>query len=195
MPQRTSQGHALHPVDPEPGVLVTSAADRRLATTHWLLSTLSEAGRERAREEWQELGVAMLPLGGLFSAVRIPGRLVHALAGTEEPAKVDAFLAQALEGGPVICDPHSPRYYALVPASTPRTHSEKVADWLESDAACLGRESYLGVPSTDAVAYDPARFASYWSVPMDSPAMLCPALLVGRLIGAGRDLVADELTA
>lgn len=186
---------ALPPVETQPGVLVHPAADRRLATEHWLLSTLPAAGRDRARAEWRKLGVAMLPLGTLFSAVRIPGHLLVALTASTEAAELDAFLAQALDGGPVICDPHGPRYYALVPASTPRTYREDLDGWREVDVDCLGRDSYLGVPRVDAVTCDPQRKASYWSVPMDSAAMLCRPLLVGRLIGAGRDLVAEELNS
>ena len=63
-----------------PKVIVHPAADRRLAATHWLLSTLPAAGRDRARAEWEDTGVAFLPLGTLFSAVRIPGRLLRARA-------------------------------------------------------------------------------------------------------------------
>lgn len=190
------ESRARRPVETEPGVLVHTAADRRLATEHWLLSTLPEAGRDRAREEWQELGVAMLPLGGLFSAIRIPGYLVVALTASTEADELDAFLAQVLQGGPVICDPHGTRYYALVPASIPRTISKKkLDDWRKADIECLGRHSYLGVPRVDAVECDPQQRASYWSVPMESAATLCSPLLVGRLIGAARDLVGGELEA
>ncbi|WP_336113305.1 hypothetical protein [Streptomyces sp. PTD9-10] len=60
--------------------------------------------------------MALLPLGSLFSAVRIPGHLLFAAAGTAEFSEVGAFLDEALDGRPVICDPRGLRYYALVPA-------------------------------------------------------------------------------
>ena len=77
----TTHGGAEGSVQPESGVLVHTSADRRLATEHWLLSTLPEPSRERARVEWQEHSVALLPLGTLFSAVRLPLDLVLAAAG------------------------------------------------------------------------------------------------------------------
>ncbi|MFE6408540.1 hypothetical protein ACFVOR_16575 [Streptomyces sp. NPDC057837] len=165
-------------------MLVHPTADRRLAAGHWLLSTLPAPQRELARREWQSHEVAMLPLGGLFSAVRLPARLVAAVAERMEMAALDAFLAQALDGGPVICDPHFARYYALVPASMPRTWHQAADDWRTRDIDCLGRGTYLGVPRPDVVHSVHGR-ASYWAVPMDSPASLCSPLEVARLIAAG----------
>lgn len=192
MPQPTSSDRmsrsatpALPPVEPEPGVLVHPTADRRLATEHWLLATLPAPSHNRARLEWQEHQVAMLPLGALFSAVRIPGQLVVALTGCTERPELDAFMGQALDGGPVICDPHHLRYYALVPASMPKRWHRAADNWRAMDVELLGVGSYLGVPQVDAVECTKAR-ASYWSVPMDSAAMLCSPPAVARLITAGR---------
>lgn len=188
---------ALRPVKTAPGVLVHPAADRRLAVEHWLLSTLSTTGRARARVEWRDQGVAMLPLGGLFSAVRLPGDLVLAVAENSwSPAELDAFLAERLDGGPVICDPRHHRWYALVPASTPSTWREEVDDWREVDVDCLGRGTLLGVPPVSRAEFNPgAALSSYWSVPMESAAMLCRPLLVSRLIGAGRDRLDEAAQA
>lgn len=186
MPNDHSQ-RALSPVETEPGVLVHPSADRQLATTHWLLSTLGEHGRDHAREEWDKNGVALLPLGTLFSAVRIPGHLVHTLAGTDSLEDVDAFLAHALDGGPVICNRNGARYYALVKASLPVTWYRAVDDWRASaDVDCLGRGSFLGVPRSDAVGPTSGPWESYWSMPMTSPAVLCPPLSVARLIAAAQ---------
>jgi hypothetical protein len=142
---------AIRPVETAPGVLVHPTADRRLASEHWLLATLPASNRDRARLEWQQHEVTMLPLGSLFSAVRIPGALVAALAGSAEPAHLDEFLRETLDGGPVICDPHFLRYYALVPASMPRTWHRALDDWRARGVDCLGRGTYLGVPRPDAV--------------------------------------------
>ncbi|MFC4471754.1 hypothetical protein ACFPH6_45955 [Streptomyces xiangluensis] len=179
-----SRDSARTPAAAEPGVLVHTRADRELATAHWLLSAHPEPSRARA--EWsQHGGMVLLPLGTLFSAVRIPERLVHAVADSEDPAAVDAFLAEALHGGPVICDPRGRRYYALVPAST-------AARWRQPEAECLGRETYLGVPRLDAVELSPQAWASYWSVPMPSPAELCSPEAVAQLVVLGSFRTAEE---
>lgn len=188
---RNHRQQALRPIETQPGVLVHPTADRRLAVTHWLLSTLHAAGRDRAREEWTEEGLAVLPLGTLFTAVRIPGRLVHAIAGTDEPAAVDAFLREALDGGPVVCDPRHGRYYALTPAGVPRTWRKELGDLGEDDVDVLGRDAYLGVPKVDAI--NPHDLTPYWSVPMDSAGELCQSALVGRMIALGREMVGGEL--
>ncbi|MDN3023825.1 hypothetical protein [Streptomyces sp. S.PB5] len=176
---------ALRPVEPESGVLVHTHADRQLATEHWLLST--HPAPEKARREWSEPGkVALLPLGTLFSAVRLPGRLVLAVAGTPVPADVDGFLDEVLDGGPVICDMYQHRYYALVPGSMPERWRQAADDWRPLGVDCLGRGTYLGVPKLDAVEHNPRAYASYWSVPMPSAAVLCTPLNVARLIAAGK---------
>ncbi|GGS63352.1 hypothetical protein GCM10010270_38010 [Streptomyces violaceus] len=175
----------LRPVAAGPGVLVHPIADRHLASVHWLLPTLPAPSRDRARLEWQEHQVAMLPLGTLFSAVRIPGQLVAALTGCTETAELDAFMDQALGGGPIICDPRHFRYYALVPAVMPKRWQQAADAWRVMGVELLGLGSYLGVPQVDAVECARAR-TSYWSVPMDSAATLCSPPAVARLVAAGR---------
>lgn len=187
---------ARRPVELAPGVVVHPTADRRLAVEHWLLSTLPDQGRERARWEWQEQDVTLLPLGTLFSAVRMPERVVHAVARTDNPRMVDEFLAAALDDGPVICDPSGRRFYALVPANMPARWHETADAWRdELGVDCLGREAYMGVPRVDAVELNPQACASYWSVPMSSLAMLCEPLAVARLIAAAARKLATELEA
>lgn len=183
---------ALQPVESEPGVVVHSSADRQLATEQWLLSTLDEEGRRRSRTEWARGSMPLLPLGTLFSAVRLPGRLVHALADPTEPADADAFLNQVLDGGPVICDPNGLRYYALVPASMPDKWSEAAKDWRKLGVSMLGRGTVMGVPAVDALDFDPRTHSSYWSVSMSSAAMLCTPRDVARLIAAASRQLAVE---
>ncbi|MGW4023815.1 hypothetical protein [Streptomyces sp. NPDC005009] len=167
------------------------AADRRLAVEHWLLS--AHSCPSRAREEWQEHGIALLPLGTLFSAVRIPGRLVSAAAETADPQETDAFLDEVLDGGPVICDAYGLRYYALVPSSVPVTWRAAAEDWRAQDVDCLGRGTYLGVPRLDVVDQPAYGSGSYWAVPMPSAAALCAPLSVARLIAAGAHRTAGDV--
>lgn len=181
----------MQPVLANPGMLVHTAAHRRSAIAHWLLSALPASSRDRARLDWQRYEVALLPLGTLFSAVRIPGRLLVTLAGSTESSALDDFLSHALDSGPVICNPRFLRYYVLVPASMPRTWREAVDDWRALDVDCLGHGSYLGVPSVDTVDRVPAHMP-YWAVPMDSTAALCRPLAVARLIAAGRHCMSAE---
>ncbi|MCR3732230.1 hypothetical protein FHS35_009148 [Streptomyces umbrinus] len=186
---------AQKPVRPGPAVLVPTRSDRALATQQWLLSTLDEEGRSRAQTEWAEHRMALLSLGTLFSAVRIPGRLVHVLADPTEPADADAFLSDTLDGGPVICDPNAIRYYALVPASTPEKWREAAEGWRSLGVEVLGRGTVLGVPRVDVVEFDPCTYSSYWSVSMSSAAMLCEPRDVARLIAAGRHQLEAEADA
>lgn len=189
----TTDAHqrALRPVEPETGVLAHSTSDRRLATEHWLLAGSSNRGRTRM--EWQEQGVALLPLGVRFAAVRFPASLVLAAACLPwDPERVDPFLNETLGGGPVICNPHTRRYYALVPASVPATWRQAVEDWRSVEVECLGRESIMGIPRLDAVDHADETLPSYWSVPMSSPGVLCAPLDVARLIAAGHHRLADE---
>lgn len=174
---------ALRPVETGSGVLVHSSADRRLAAEQWLLST--HPAPSQARMEWTKAGVALLPLGTLFSAVRLPGRLIAAAVGSTEDDAIGGLLEEALDGGPVICDPHGHRYYALVPGSMPARWTVAAEEWRPLDIACLGRGTYLGVPRLDHIDHDPETYASYWSVPMHSAASLCEPLHVARLIAVG----------
>ena len=171
-----------------PGVLIHTPSARRLATEQWLLSTLPAPGRERARAEWTDHKVAVLPLGTLFSAVRLPGYFVLAAAAlprTSPLADVDAFLEEVLIGGPVICDPRGHRYYALGPGTMPERWRDVAEGWRGLGVDCLGRGSHLVVPRLDITECDTQACVSYWSVSMSSAAMLCNPLTVARLISAG----------
>ncbi|MEU3779870.1 hypothetical protein [Streptomyces sp900129855] len=131
---------ALHPAEPEPGILIHPRADRELATAHWLLS--AHPAPSRAATEWVEYGIALLPLGTLMSAVRLPQDLVHAVADRCGRDDVDSFLDEALNGGPVICDPQGCRYYALVPAGMPASWHVAAVEWHALGVECLGRGTY-----------------------------------------------------
>lgn len=154
---------------------VTTAAQRQLAVEHWLLAAAPD--RAVARTEWDDWHVALLSCGTIFSAVRTPASVVQAAARSTDPVVIDAYLVAALLEGPVICDRYADWYYVLVPAST-------AARWDVSSTVCLGRQSSLGVPRPGCTGADGVRV--YWSVPMDSPAMLCSPQAVAQLVAAGR---------
>lgn len=175
---------ALPPVEPQAGVRVHTGSDRRQATSQWLLATHPQP--EQARREWTENTVALLPLGTLFSAVRIPQALLFAIAGRMSHQETDAFLADALKGGPVICDPRQRRYWALVPGSMPAKYTAAAEGWMDLGVECQGRGWYLGVPRVDVVDLNPEAWTSYWAVPMPSAGELCAPLTVARLIAAGK---------
>jgi hypothetical protein len=163
--------------------LISTAADRRLAVEHWLLATLpNREARTKARAQWAEHGLAMLPLGGLMSAVHVPAALVQALARTLRPSDLDAFLAERLDG-PVVCAMHGGwRYYLLVPGRTPITWREEATRWQKQQIGVLGRDAYLCVPPVDRTVYDAGTRDSYWSVPMASLGELCDPLVAGRFV-------------
>lgn len=177
-----SSGPSLRPVHTDQGALVHTPAGRRPTIGRWLLSAHPRPGQAWA--DWQMCGVVLLPLGTLFSAVRMPAGLVQAVTVSTDPQEIDAVLDEILDGGPVICDLRGFRYYALVPATMPRTWAQAAEEWRAADVHCLGHATYLGVPRPDAVEAAAGR-ASYWSVPMHSAGTLCSPLKVARLITAG----------
>ncbi|MFJ2514713.1 hypothetical protein ACIQJX_34915 [Streptomyces griseoviridis] len=165
-------------------VHVDLGADRCRAE-EWLLSSLPAEAHRAARLDWERTGVAILPLGVLFSAVRLPDAIVGAFTGDQwDPQGQAAWLAEALEGGPVIADPRYHRWYALVPASVPTTWRDAVTDWRDQDVEVLGRGFHLGVPPLTATAYVSAG-RSFWASPMSSAGVLCAPLTVARVIAAG----------
>ncbi|MFD9435234.1 hypothetical protein [Streptomyces sp. NPDC060002] len=163
-----------------------------MATAYWLLSAHPVPGS--AATEWTERGIALLPLGTLMSAVRLPQDLVRAVADRYGREDVDSFLEEVLDGGPVICDPQGDRarYYALVPAGMPTRWRMAVMEWRALGVKCLGLGSYVGVPRPQSVSLEPGTWKSYWAVPMPSAGELCRPLDVARLVAAGRQLTGDE---
>jgi hypothetical protein len=156
--------------------VVQTRAERELAVSHWLVCAADDM--RRARDEWAHQGVALLRCGGLFAAVRVPGDLVRAAAGAHDRRAVGSFLSGAVEGGPVFVDETSACYYFLVPAGVHRW-------WTGTDAPCLGRESFIGVPHPRVDGSQPDT-RTYWCVPMDAPGDLCEGPLVQDVVRLGR---------
>ncbi|KUN37657.1 hypothetical protein AQJ30_15330 [Streptomyces longwoodensis] len=173
--------------DPDAGeVLVETARDRAISAQTWLLAAADS--RDLALTEWQTATVALLRLGGLFSAVRIRRAVVHAAVETDDPELVSGVLANLLDG-PVFADQANGNYYVLVPVSTGQR-----AEWLdrrfEGHAECLGRATFLGVPRTDVT--DPEVSFCHWVVPMHGPGDLCSPDNVAVLVTAGRNKLLRE---
>lgn len=176
-----------HPENASDGQAVAGSAE------HWLLAALDPALRDAARAQWRQEQSVLMPLGGLFSAVRLPKDLVLAHTGGQwEPAATDQVLAEMFEGGPVICDPCRPaRWYALVPAATSVLRTENRA-WRRAGITILGVGSYMSVPPVHATSHDPCTLEPYWSVPLSLPGDLCEPGHVDRLITTTPDRLARE---
>ena len=157
--------------------MLAPTADPR--SSSWL-ARAHPAPRE-AYAEWEQRRLAMLPLGSLFDAVRIPARTVVAGIGTDEEEEINAFLAETI-AGPVIYDPGI-WYYALVPAGTAES-------WISQRASCLGHTYWLGVPR---IGQDSAP-GPYWSVPMERVGTLCKVTPVDEFVAmASRTLYRQGL--
>ncbi|MFH8794977.1 hypothetical protein [Streptomyces sp. NPDC017941] len=127
----------------------------------------------RAHSEWASHGVALLPLGARFDAIRVPARRVHAAVGTGEDAMVTESLTAWL-GGPVVRDVRtgSGLYYVLVAVH---------ASWKGAEER-LGRGVYLAVPRVG----EQVSPVTYWSVRPQRRGRLCdPAHLAALLSTAG----------
>ena len=174
------------PANPPKRALRSVPYDRtvqRAAVEQWLRS--AHPTPSAAQAEWDgDSGVALLPLGTLFSAVRIPRTVVldSIRLDTAHNGTLDRFLAQMLGDGPVICDQHAQLYYALVPADTPQVWTTAAAEWPRYGVEILGDAWHLGVPRLPTEFEYGPRPAGYWSVPMRRPGELCEPSAVARLV-------------
>ncbi|MFG2815117.1 hypothetical protein [Streptomyces sp. NPDC048410] len=146
-----------------------SRSDPPDAIRDWLAGAHESPGQ--ARREWARCGLALLPLGSRFDAVRIPGDLVHAAVGS----------GAALEG-PVIHDVRTlgATYWALVP------HQD---DWTGGpDTPLLSHGTYLGVPDLTVVGPP----GSFWVTPPRHRHHLCRTEDVLALLACGRRELGQE---
>lgn len=143
---------------PPGGVVPAPRKDREPDKPGEVRARLASAHEDpgQAMAEWSKQGLALLPLGRRFGAIRIPGVLVHAAAQSDDRETVAAVVAHHLQG-PVIHDLRfvGPTYFALVPwwrdiywAST-------------ADTPYLGPGWHLGVPDIGRTG-PPGR---YWVTP------------------------------
>ena len=159
---------------------VTTTAERNRAVEHWLAAAAPDPREVRA--EWDLRGVALLPTGVLFSAVRIHAATVHAAAGTTAPEEIDRYLASALDG-PVLGLADGASYVALLPVSSARK-------WDLPGTPCLGRGAFVGVPRPGSLREHGER--AFWAVPMESAGVLCDPAEVFQLALLGQSREADR---
>ncbi|WP_329343076.1 hypothetical protein OG866_42165 [Streptomyces sp. NBC_00663] len=150
---------------------VTTAVERALAVEHWLLIAASDISD--AYWAWKEGDVTFLRCGARFTAVRLPADVVRRAAGTRQVHAVDAFLSEALAGGPVIVSNGHHTYYALV------SRAAGLA-WASRGAAVLAPGTWIEVPPPSRT--EGRGREAYWAVPMREPGALCRANLVAAVV-------------
>ncbi|MGW2226782.1 hypothetical protein [Streptomyces formicae] len=145
------------------------------AVTDWFARTLDVP--EQARREWRESGVALLPLGERFDAIRMPDALVQAAVNSTLPDVIAWHLVHILSG-PVVYDQRTLGgcYYALV-----RPLGRRGAWRFQDIAPRLGAHTHLGVPRLTRTAPP----GTYWVVLPRFEGDLCEPSAVERLVIAG----------
>ena len=153
----------------------------RTSMAEWLAS--SHPIPEQVWAEWKTDGVAVIPLGPQYGAVRIPEAIVHAAVESTGPDDVAIVLAQHLDG-PVIHDARGRNYYAL-------TRSDADIDWGPAVAGVeqLAPRTHLGVPVGSRCENTPVT-PIYWAVPGLRPGH-CNASAVGVLIRRGAERLSE----
>ncbi|WP_425540909.1 putative ATP-grasp-modified RiPP [Streptomyces coeruleorubidus] len=152
-----------------------------LDISEWLART--HPVPERVRTEWAAQGVALLPLGEGFAAVRMASDVVHAAVQSEDQDRVAAALGELL-GGAIIYDRRvaGGTYYALV-------DGHAVLAWAYNGiVSWLGRGTYLGVPRIDRQRPP----GTYWVVPPRYAGDFCRPCSVVSLVEKGRSRLTGE---
>lgn len=175
---------AVAPLRPQAGL---SARDPR-AIAGWLARAHSDPAQAAAK--WRTDGLAVMPLGVRYSAVRVPDTAVATVSGLRERGQWDAYLCDVV-GGPVICDPVGHRYYLLVARRAEEAWAHLAESWRTVGIGLLGDGVVLGMPSP-YTGPDPLRRASYWASPAPRAGVLCPPLAVLQLIDAALTAQAVE---
>lgn len=108
-----------------------------LRAVDWLAAAHERPGA--ARQAWLEGARALLRVGVVWDAVKVPASIIYRLADSAGPDHIQRILAEHGASGPTIADPGR-AYYLLVPAGT-------AANWATHGAECLGAACYLSVPA------------------------------------------------
>ncbi|MEI5100383.1 hypothetical protein RB200_19885 [Streptomyces sp. PmtG] len=136
------------------------------STACWLAGADPNPGKVWA--EWEKHGVALLPLGRRFDAIRVPAERIHDAVGSEDAKAVAECLRTWLEG-PVIRELRSNfgPYYALIAPD---------ADW-DGPEERLSTGTYLGVPRPGHLS-----LLTCWAVPPLTPGALCDPVHLHTLL-------------
>lgn len=128
---------------------------------------------------WAERGLALLPLGPRFDAVRVPAARIHAAVHSDDPPTVAAFLRDWL-AGPVIRDTRGAPgpYYVLIAPDAPWHGTEER----------LSTHTFLGVPRLG----HPVSTLTRWVVQPTAPGDLCDPAHLGALLLTAETLRAVE---
>ncbi|MER6252436.1 hypothetical protein ABT224_13860 [Streptomyces sp. NPDC001584] len=154
-------------------------------TADWYARSLADPAAAHAA--WREHGVAVLPLGARFEAVRIPDPLARAAVRSADDRVVDLALALALEG-PVIHDARGRNHYALVAPGTAQLWRSRSA------VECLGDGTHLGVPDPRRDRSGPDR-PLHWAAAPGPGAYFCRVAAVRLLVRVGEARLAEPGTA
>ncbi|GGS92910.1 MULTISPECIES: hypothetical protein [Streptomyces] len=142
--------------------------------TDWYARALHNPAEAHAA--WRTCGVAVLPLGECFEAIRFPQALAAAAVGCTTATVVNLAFADALEG-PIIHDPRGGNYYLLVAPGT-RTRWNRTH---QRHAECLGTDTHLGVPHP--AHHHPTRTRPlYWANPPTPHAPFCRTAAANLLL-------------
>jgi hypothetical protein len=150
--------------------------DAYTRTATWLANAADDP--RSALSQWETQGLAPLACGRIFSAVRIPARLVWAAAGTQNLNGVNAFISWWFYTGAAFMDLHTLSCYALVRHTVPWRWSDRELPGVEH----LGSDNHLQVP---APRLTESKGRAYWCRPMESPGELCYMDEVAELVRTG----------
>ncbi|PKV86277.1 DUF6415 family natural product biosynthesis protein [Streptomyces sp. TLI_146] len=137
------------------------------SSADWLAS--AHPTPQAAHREWRTAGIALIPTGRVFDALRLPAAIVHRAVGSAVPELVRARLGD----GAVIHDAYEPGrwYYALVRPGACAQH----------DAYRLDGGTWLGVPEAGRTT----RPGAYWIRPPRHREDFCPEDDITELIRRG----------
>ncbi|KUF20045.1 hypothetical protein [Streptomyces silvensis] len=131
----------------------------------------------RAEAEWAHHGVALLPLGVRFDALRIPAPYLHAAIGSDHRETVGISLDDWLRG-PVVRDVRtgSGSYYVLIAPGAP---------WKgQGTAARLGPGVHLAVPRIG----EQVSPVTFWASQPERPGQLCAPAHLAALLATAESL-------
>ncbi|MFI8104692.1 hypothetical protein [Streptomyces sp. NPDC086023] len=155
---------------------------RRTTVPNWLAQ--SHDNPQQAHDEWRERGIAVLPTGGVFGAVRLPEGLVQAAVESTDNDHVGFVLAEQLDG-PVIHDARGRNYYALL-----RPEDRLAWDTTSPGVEYLPPRTHLGVPAAGLCQYTAAT-PIYWAVPVIRPSY-CDLGALALLVRVGAARLAES---